>query len=498
LRSVNAELQSQVDDLTARIVELVAENAKLAARVAELEHEASRHSGNSGKPPSSDTLTQRAAQNEERLSRAERRRRAREQAKKLSERGQPKRRPGKQPGDEGKTLQMRANPDEVVVHVPGECGRCGGDLADADVVATEARQVFDLPPTAVVVVEHQAQTRRCRCGATTKAAFPTQARAPVCYGPAVRALAAYVMARQHVPVERCAELLSDVLGIPVSTGFLAGVVPEAAGGLSGFLAHLKDLLRGSEVLHADETGARIAGLRRWFHTVATAALTLLECHTARGVKAYVDMDVLPKFSGTLVTDGYQSYWAIPEASFDHALCGAHLLRDLTEVIELGQREWASAMIEVLLDGRDAAEAAHAEGLDQIPAGKLKSLRRRYTLALQAGWAANPDLGRPRSFLERKPINLLKRLEAQREEVCRSWTKLSVPFSNNTSERSLRMAKLHDKISGCFRTFEGAAAFCALRSYIQTAAKQGVNRFDALVALFRGDPWMPFTPPPLRT
>jgi transposase len=275
------------------------------------------------------------------------------------------------------------------------------------------------------------------------------------------------------------------------------VVPEAAGGLGGFLDRLKDHLRSAEVLHADETGARIAGLRRWFHTVATAALSLIECHTARGVGAYVDIDVLTRFAGVLLTDGYQSYWAIPGASFDHALCGAHLLRDLTEVIELGQREWATAMIDVLLDGRDAAAAARAAGLNEMPKGTLKSLRRRYSMALKAGWAANPDLGRPRTFLERKPTNLLRRLEGQRHEVCRSWVDLAVPFSNNTSERSLRMAKLHDKISGCFRTMDGAKAFCALRSYIQTAAKQGVNRFDALVALFKGDPWMPFTPAPLR-
>jgi len=492
LRAENAELQAENAGLRAENAGLGERVEALSARVAELEHELSRHSGNSGKPPSSDNLGQRAAQNEERLSRAERRRRAREAAKKLTGRAdEPKRRPGKQPGGAGSTLEMRDDPDDVEVHAPPCCGRCGAGLADAEVIAIERRQVFDLPKVTVKVTEHRAETRRCRCGATTTGVFPPQARGPACYGPAVRALAAYLMGRQHLPVARTAEMLSDVLGVPVSTGFLAGVIPEAAGGLAGFLERCKQLLRHAEVVHADETGARIAGIRRWFHTVANAALTLLDCHTARGVDAYVDMGVLTDFRGVLVSDGYRSYWAIPDAAFDHALCGAHLLRDLTEVGELpGQVGWTTAMTDVLLDAKAAADQARATGATSLSDGQLKVFRRRYTMALNAGWAANPDLGRPRTKLERKPTNLLKRLANQRHEVCRSWVDLRVPFTNNTAEQALRMAKLQQKISGCFRTEPGAKAFCAVRSYLQTAAKQQVNRFDALVRLFEGDPWMP--------
>ena len=484
LRGENGELRAEIGELRDQVV-------ALTARIAELEHELSRHSGNSGKPPSSDSLGQRAAQNEERLSRAERRRRAREAAKKLTERAEPKRRPGKQPGDAGTTLEMRDDPDDVVVHAPPWCGGCGAGLAHAEVIAVERRQVFDLPKVTVKVTEYRAETRLCRCGVATTGVFPPEARGPACYGPAVRALAAYLMGRQHLPVARTAEMLSDVLGVPVSTGFLAGVIPEAAGGLGGFLERLKQLLRESDVVHADETGARIAGVRRWFHTVANAALTLLDCHTARGVDAYVDMGVLGDFDGVLVSDGYRSYWAIPDAAFDHALCSAHLLRDLTEVGELGgQAGWTTAMTDVLLDAKAAADEARAQGWTSLSDAQLKVFRRRYTMALNAGRAANPDLGRPRTKLERKPTNLLTRLEKQRHEVCRSWIDLRVPFTNNIAEQALRMAKLQQKISGCFRTEPGAKAFCAVRSYLQTAAKQRVNRFDALIRLFEGDPWMP--------
>jgi transposase len=310
-----------------------------------------------------------------------------------------------------------------------------GGTGHAEIVGVERRQVFDLPTFTVTVAEHRAETRLCRCGAATTGVFAPEARGPACYGPAVRALAAYLMGRQHLPVARTAEMLCDVLGVPVSTGFLAGVIPEAAGSLARFLARLKELLGASEVLHADETGARIAGVRRWFHTVANVALTLLDCHTARGVNAYVDMGVLTDFNGVLVSDGYRPYWAIPNAAFDHALCGAHLLRDLTEVGELcGQGEWTTAMTDVLLDAKAAADEARAQGCTSLSDAQLRVFRRRYTMALKAGRAAKPDLGRPRIKLERKPTNLLTRLEKQRHEVCRSWVDLRVPFTNNRRNR----------------------------------------------------------------
>jgi transposase len=472
---------------------LAAENATLRreldemkARIAELEAELRRHSGTSGKPPSSDTLAQRAEQNQERLSRAERRRRARAVAKQLMKKV--KRRPGKQPGVAGQTLTMVDDPDEVVVHAPEVCAGCGASLAAAATISVERRQVFDLPEIRAKVTEHRAETRVCSCGHATSGAFPVEARSPACYGPSIRALGAYLMGRQHFPVKRAAELLSDVVGVPVSTGFLAGVIPEAADGLGGFLERLRELLRAAEVLHADETGARIAGVRYWFHTVSDALLTYLDCHPKRGLAAFTDMGVLDVFCGVLISDGWKPYWSLQHCS--HALCGAHVLRDLAAVAEVdSQAGWANAMADLLVEAKLACDQARDEGLSTLPAGKLKALRRRYTMIVHSGWAANPDPGRKRNRLERESYNLLRRLENQRDELCRSWVDLAVDFDNNEAERSLRMLKLQQKISGCFRTLEGAKAFCALRSYTQTAMKQGVNVLDALRRLFEGDPWM---------
>lgn len=478
---------------------MAAENARLRceldeikARVTELEAELRRHSGNSGKPPSSDSLTQRAGQNEERLSRAERRRRARAVAKQLMKKV--KRRPGKQPGVAGKTLTMVDDPDEVVVHGPEVCAGCGESLAGAAVASVERRQVFDLPEIRAKVTEHRAETRVCACGQVTTGVFPDEARSAACYGPAIRALGVYLMGRQHIPVKRAAELLSDVVGVPVSTGFLAGVIPEAAEGLGGFLERLRQLLREAEVVHADETGARIAGVRYWFHTVSDALLTYLDCHPKRGLDAFTDIGVLDVFGGVLVSDGWKPYWSLKHCS--HALCSAHVLRDLAAVAEVDcQAGWANAMADLLVQAKLACDEAREQRLSALPAGKLKALRRRYTMIVNSGFAANPDPGRKRNKLEREAFNLLRRLDNQRDELCRSWADLRVCFDNNEAERSLRMLKLQQKISGCFRTLEGAQAFCALRSYIQTAMKQGVNVFDALRRLFEGDPWMPALPGP---
>ncbi len=479
----------RIAELEAMVATLVEQNERLLARVAELERELGRHSGNSGKPPSSDTISQRQQQAAERLSRAERRRQARAKAKELLKgTDQAKRRPGKQPGDPGSRLEFAQDPDAVVEHRPLRCSGCHGALDGAEVTGVERRQVFDLPRRRLEVTEHQATTCRCECGTTTKAVFPPAARATTCYGPAVRALGCYLVARQHLPVARAAELLADALGAPVSTGWLGGITAEAADGLGGFLAELRRQLIAADVLHADETGSRISGARWWFHVACTGLLTLLDCHGRRGKAAFEDMAVLPFFSGVLVSDGWKPYWSVGAA--DHALCCAHLLRDLASVSQVvTQQPWADAMADLLVEAKRAVDAAGSTGLDRA---QLRSLRGRYTRILNIGHAANPEPtdGAKRNALQRESWNLLRRLDAQRADVQRHWTNPAVAFDNNQAERDVRMVKLQQKISGCFRTLAGARAFCAVRSYLQTAAKHGVGQLDALTRLFNGNPWMP--------
>jgi transposase/regulator of replication initiation timing len=487
-------LAEQVRELLAKNTELVTQNAELVAKVEVLEaeldklrREMGRNSGNSGKPPSSDTATQRAQQQQERLSRAERRRQMREKAKKLMSE-KVRRKPGKQPGAAGATLARAEVPDHRQLHVPEKCHCCGESLEGAEVIGSEARQVHDLPPQRLEVTEHEAQSRRCRCGAVTKAPFPKGVAGAACYGPIVRATAVYLMTGQHVPVARTAELLSQMCGAPVSTGWLAGLPAEAAGGLSGFLDELRAQLVAEDVLHADETSARVSGATYWAHVASTDLLTLLDCHEHRGIDAINDMAVLPFFKGVLVSDRYKTYWSIDGT--EHALCAAHLLRDLAFVASSPKhRDWSDKMADLLVEAKDAVEAAVGAGRDGLNTRELGLFRARYDRLLVRGFAAVPARHQPGS-VHRDAYNLLCCFRDRRHEVQRYWADPAVPATNNQAERDLRMVKLQRKISGCFRTFAGAKAFCAVRSYLQTARKHGVDGLDILVQLFEGTPWMP--------
>jgi transposase len=494
LREENAELRAEVVELRAKNAELATKatelDAKLEALEAELEklrREEARNSSNSGKPPSSDSLAEKAKQAEERLSRAERRRLAREKAKKFMKE-RVRRRPGKQPGAAGATLAKLDRPDRTVLHAPARCHSCGESLEGAELTGAEVRQVFDLPERRLEVTEHRAEARRCSCGATTKASFPDEAKGPACYGPVMRATAVYLMVGQHVPVARAAELLSQVCGAPVSTGWLAGLAAEAAEGLSPFLSELRAQLIAADVLHADETGSRVSGARHWFHVACTGLLTLLDCHQKRGKEAFADMAVLPFFSGVLITDGWKPYWSVD--GIEHALCCAHLLRDLASLTgSIAHRDWANEMADLLVEVKDAVEQALSEGRSGLSPGPLKAYRARYTKLVGRGPAAVPSRHRPGS-VHRDAYNLLCRLRDQHREVQRYWSDPAVSFDNNQGERDLRMAKLHDKISGCFRTLASARAFCAVRSYLQTARKHGLGGLEVLVQLFKDDPWLP--------
>jgi transposase len=312
--SPDPDLEAAVAVQAAVIVELRAANAeqarliaRLQARVAELERRLGKDSSNSSKPPSSDGLGKPARAQRGADGRAE------------------DRRPGKQPGAPGAHLAQVEEPDEVAWHVPGRCGGCGADLAGAPVAGVEARQVYDLPPLGLRVTEHRAERRRCACGATTQAGFPAHARAAACYGSGVRALVAYLCVHQHLPVDRAAQLLADVLGASVATGTLVAVVAEGAAGLEGFVEVVREGLAAAPVAHFDETGARVAGRLHWVHSASTSLLSLFTVHARRGKVAMDAAGVLGGFAGVAVHDGWAPYWRY---DVTHALCGAHLLREL--------------------------------------------------------------------------------------------------------------------------------------------------------------------------
>jgi transposase len=485
ISSPDPDLEATVTVQAAVIVELRAVNAEqtrliatLQARVAELERRLGKDSSNSSMPPSSDGL------------------RKPSRVKRRADEGAEARRPGKQPGAPGAHLAQVEEPDEVAWHVPDRCGGCGAELTGASVVGVEARQVFDLPPLGLRVTEHRAERRRCACGTITAAAFADHVRAAACYGPGVRALVCYLCVHQHLPVDRAAQLLADVLGASVATGTLAAVLSEGAAGLDGFLATVRDQLAAAPVAHFDETGARVAGRLHWVHSASTSLLSLLTVHAKRGKAAMDQAGVLPGFVGVAVHDGWAPYWRY---EVPHALCGAHLLRELEAITQEPGQGWAAGMAELLVDAKLAADRARAAGVGRVEGAARARLHTRYARLLADGQAANPPppaSGRRRGRAPRSPAaRLLARLDAHRDEVLRLLDDTRVPFDNNQAERDLRMVKLQQKISGCWRTLAGAEAFLVLRSYLSTARKHGRNPLAVLGQLFQGQAWLPAPPCP---
>ncbi len=480
LRAEVAERGRVIVVLTEENTGLREQNATLAEKlvalvepVAELERRLGQNPRNSPKPASSEGYDKPAPR-----SRRERTDRA----------------SGGQPGHEGRTLRQVEAPDERVVHTPRGCGGCGRSLVGAPVVSTETQQVFDLPEIVLRVVEHRFEHRSCDCGATTMADVPTGVGGPTQYGPRMRALAVYLLAAQHLPVVRTAELLSDVVHAPVSPGSLAGWYAATAAGLGGVDAALRDALGAAPVLGADETGIRVGGALAWVHAARTDTLTRYTVSPRRGVEAMLAAGVLPALTPdtVLVSHFWSPYW-----SFDiiHAVCAAHLGRELVAAADIeGQTGWANGLDRLLIQIKRTVAAARDAGADGLAATLLTTYRRRYDEFITAGWAANPDHhpGRRGKGKPPKHVNLLDRLDTHRDEVLRSCHDLRVPFTNNGSEQDIRPLKIGMKVAGCLRSTTGAEAFCRLRSYLSTARKQGQSPLIVLRTLRDGSPWMPAT------
>src|SRR4051812_1010056 len=470
-RSVSAPTY---EELAALVVALQARIAEQDARIAELERQLAASSRNSSKPPSSDGLDKPAP---------------------TSLRGRSGRKPGGQPGREGRTLRQGEKPDEGVVHEPGACAGCGAQLAAEDRPARIIRrQVFDIPTITVRVVEHRLVSRRCGCGTLTQAAGPAGVSAPVQYGPSAAAIAVYLCLGQHLPVERTAALLGELFGTPMAAGTVAAWTSGAAAGLAPSTAAARAALSQAELLHADETGLRVAGRLHWLHVASNARFTGLFCHRRRGKEGIDAAGVLPGFTGIAVHDAFAPYARYRSAT--HALCNAHLLRELIAVVDHHAAHpaaaagmpagwcWAQQVIDALL----ALKAITDTGTLPDP-GVPGAPRRLIISAALIGASAEPG---PPGAVGRRHRALARRIRRRLHDYLRFATDPRVPFDNNPAERDIRMVKIKQKVSGCMRTLAGAQGFAAMRSYLSTAAKHDRRPFDVLAQLTSGNVWIPAT------
>jgi transposase len=455
---------AEVADLLALVAELRAQNAALIARVAELERQIGLNSGNSGKPPSSDGMKKKPV-------------------RVGSLREPTGKKTGGQSGHPGKTLRRVETPDTIVDHFPEVCTGCGAALSAAMAADHAARQVFDLPdPRPLLVTEHRAFACLCvACGTKTRAAFPEGVTAPVQYGTRIAAVVVYLLHCQFVPEKRLAQLMTDLLGVSLTTATIASMSRNCAERLAGVAAAVRDQLAAAPVKHLDETGFRIGGKTQWLHIASTLLLTFYRTSPKRGS--------LPEnMIGIVVHDHWKPYYTLKGVL--HALCNAHHLRELQALIDIEKEAWARKMQRLLRRACHAANLARAREVPLSPR-LIALIERRYDAVVMEGLAfheAMPklaDASEGRKRRGRKPRrvghNLLSRLDERRQDVLRFLSDPTVPFTNTQAERDARMMKLRQKISGGFRSADGAADFAVIRSVFSTARKQGWNILQTLAA-----------------
>lgn len=440
----------------------------LQARVAELESNQKKNSSNSSKPPSSDMGKPKQTKSLRTSS-----------GKKI----------GGQKGHSGETLSFSTTPDEIITHYVSHCSCCGKNLSGVSSSDLERRQVYDVPPIEMKVTEHQSEIKHCpKCKKINKAAFPEGVVQPVQYGPGVQTWAVYFTQYQLLPYGRTAQLFHDLFGHSVSESFLVNNNRRFADILQPFISKLKKKLLQQPVLHADETGYYYKGQRNWLHTLCTEKHTLYMPHAKRGVQAMDEMGVLTTFTGTLVHDFWKPY---NEYACKHALCNVHHLRDFTFCEEVLNCSWAGNAKQFLLSLLKKVNTAKESGADSLTPSQLKYIGQKYKQLIEEGQNLYPPpkkiKGRRGAVKKSKSHNLLQRLIHYKAEVLGFANDFSIPFGNNLAEQAIRMMKVKQKISGCFRSEQGAKDFADIRSYIATMQKQGYETFLAIHDALMGYP-----------
>lgn len=422
-------------------------------RIAALERRLGLDSTNSSKPPSSDGLKKKPV----------RVRSLRVKSGKTS---------GGQKGHKGETLKQIAHPDEVVEHTPEHCVSCGNALAGFSADGYKSRQVFDIAPPQIVVTEHRAIVKKCTCGSLVKGAFPDGVNAPAQYGPRVTNVSVYLAQAQFIPEDRLQETLRDLFGIAPATATLVNMQTQTAARLEDTMKAVGKTVHAAPVKHLDETGFRIGGKTCWMHTVSTDSLTRYRAEEKRGA--------LPEdLIGIAVHDHWKPYYKLPDVS--HALCNAHHLRELKALIEIEQEGWARNMDKLLRCMAQLVRKDTNKTVSPPVIARAEGLYERIILGGLMFHESQPPLPKAKQGRQKRRTghNLLIRLRDYKADVLRFLYDPAVPFTNNQAEQDLRMVKLRQKISGGFRTFQGAQTFATIRSFISSARKQNLNIIAAL-------------------
>lgn len=387
---------------------------------------------------------------------------------------------GGQIGHKGRTLQKIDNPhviEEITIDrrtiPPGTYSKIG----------YESRQVFDVT-IGLCVTEYRAEILKDASGCQYVAPFPDGVTKAAQYGNEVKAQSVYMSQFQLIPLARVEDYFNDQVGLPISQGSIANFNREAYDLLEPFEAWAKKKLLASPLIHADETGINLGGEKIWLHNLSHETVTLYHADERRGKEGMDRMGVLPDYRGQVVHDHLKSYYRYEDCT--HNLCNSHHLRELERAWEEDKQKWAKSMQRLLITMNRAVDAAGGV----LPEAEQIQYQKNYRKILKRGEEECPqpppkEAGKRGRRKKPRCLNLLERLRDFEEDVLRFMSVEVVPFTNNQAENDLRMTKVQQKISGCFRSMEGARIFCRVRAFLSTCRKNKISPTDALRALFQG-------------
>lgn len=431
------------------------ENAQLKERIKELESKNNKNSRNSHMPPSSDRFSKKIKSA-------------------FSRKGNKK--IGGQEGHEGKTLDKMEYVDEIIVLSPQQC-QCGKDLSSVDGKIIETRQEFDIPPVEIYVKEYQIKQCVCpRCKKTIHGKFPEHIVAPAQYGSSIRSHCVVLSVNYKIPLAKIVQLMEDQYKIRINESSIMNWLEQSYRLLEGTEEQIKKFLSKSKVLHADETGIKINGQNYWNHVVCNEQATYQYVHAKRGQQAMNDQkSILPHYRGILVHDCWSSYFTL--TGVKHAICGAHLIREFNELIENGSK-WAQKFQEFYFEIYNASVSKNCSNKKQI--------LRKYNSILKQGIQEEPPpqkTGQRGKLKNTKGMNLINRLIDYKDSVLRFAFNNRIPFTNNQAERDIRHCKTKRKISGCFRSTQGAEYYMRITSVSMTLRKNSLNVLNCFKSLF---------------